>query len=210
MKNHKGFTLIELLIAMTLTVTILTILFSALRFSYRSQEKGIEREEISQKMRILSHRLTWLIKGAYPYIVKKEDSSILYFKGNGDSIGFVTTSIDKYSEDSLVDISGLKWIRLYVDSEGLKMRENIYFPEENLEGGEGKEYVFDPDVRSCSFEYLDTGKEDKKPYWVSEWSSKDKDYLPSAVRVKLTLQHRGKEIEIPPIVAQIRSTALLK
>lgn len=198
----RGFTLIEIVIAITLSAVLFTILFSALRLGQRSQEKGIEREDISQRMRILSDRLSWLIRGAYPYIVRKPEGNVLFFSGTASNLGFVTTSVDAYSEEP-EDKEGLKWVRIFRDSDGLKIKENIYLIEDNLEDIGGNEYVFDPDVGSIEFKYLDTSNEGKKDTWVSSWSPKEKDYLPSAVKVMVVIEHNSKKIEMPPIVTRI-------
>lgn len=197
----KGFTLIEIVIAMTLSVLLFMIVFSALRLGEKSQEKGIEREDISQRMRIISDRITWLIKGAYPYIVKKQDETVLYFSGTSSSLGLVTTSVDTYSEKPQ-DLGGLKWIKILRDEDGLKIKENVFISEDNLDGTGGEEYVFDPYVSSIGFEYLDTVNEGDKGTWSNNWS-KEKDYLPSLVKIKIVLEHEGKKVEMPPIVTRI-------
>lgn len=121
-----GFTLIEVIIAITLSAVIIAILLSAMRLGYRSQEKGMWREEISQKMRILNDRITWLFRGAYPYIISEPEGKILYFSGKASSAGFVTTSVDSYSEGP-EDRAGMKWVQIFYDYEGLKIRKKFIF-----------------------------------------------------------------------------------
>jgi prepilin-type N-terminal cleavage/methylation domain-containing protein len=203
-KNQHGFTLLELLIGITLSVIVLLILFAGMRLGYRSQEKGIEREEISQRMRILGDRITWLLRGAYPYTVKKPDGKIVYFMGKSDSIGFVTTSVDSYAEGP-EDRAGLKWVLISADSDGLKIKENIYFLEDVLEDEGGKTYILDPSVKEIEFEYLDISEEDKEGTWRSDWEPKDKDYLPSAVKVKILFNYNDKEIHMPELVVRIEA-----
>jgi general secretion pathway protein J len=91
-QKNKGFTLIELVIAITLSVVIVVILLAAMRLAYKSQAKGAEKVEMSQKVRLLGDRITWLIRGAYPFWLKKPEEQKLFFEGKSDSIGFVTTS----------------------------------------------------------------------------------------------------------------------
>ncbi|MDP2167054.1 MAG: prepilin-type N-terminal cleavage/methylation domain-containing protein [Thermodesulfovibrionales bacterium] len=199
----SGFTLVEIVIAITLSAVIFAILLSAMRLAERSEEKGTEREEVSQRMRIVTDRLTWLIRGAYPYAVKIGEDTAVYFSGTDSALGFVTTSVDKYS-GMPEDEAGLKWVELTAGAEGLKIREGIYFLEKNIEAGSGREYIFDPDVKGISFEYLeiaDTGEGN----WVLSWEPKKKDRLPSAVRVNVALDYKGKRFELPGFIVRIRA-----
>src|SRR3989304_6049815 len=83
MKGNRGFTLIELVIAVALSAVLFMMLLTAMWQAQRFREKGEEREDISQKTRILADRLTWLIGGAYPYSIKTEEGDYLYFSGTG-------------------------------------------------------------------------------------------------------------------------------
>lgn len=63
-----GFTLIEVIIAITISAVVIAILLAAMRLGYRSQEKGIWRDEVSQKMRIINDRVTWLLREHIPML----------------------------------------------------------------------------------------------------------------------------------------------
>lgn len=205
--SESGLTLIEIIMALTIAAVIFAILFWALRLGYRSVEKGMEREEISQHMRILTDRLTWLLRGAYPHVVMTPEGNVLYFAGTDESVGFVTTSVDIYSE-SLQDASGLKWVTLFADSEGLKMQEDIYFAEV-FEEEPRDEYIFDPTVTEIAFEYLDPGEEGDEMEWVTEWDPEEMEYMPSAVKISLAFEHKEKEILMPPIVVALRTGQII-
>ena len=123
--KNKGFTLIELVIAITLSIVIVVILLAAMRLAYKSQEKGAERVDITQRTRILGDRLTWLIRGAYPFFVRKPDEKKLFFEGESGKIGFVTTSVDSYGKGP-EDSAGLKWVSVFADRDGLKIRERSF------------------------------------------------------------------------------------
>jgi prepilin-type N-terminal cleavage/methylation domain-containing protein len=201
--NRKGLTLLEVIIAITISALIMGILLSALRLGHRSQNKGTKRQEIAQRMRIITDRVSWLLRGAYPYTVMDEEGEeTVYFSGGPRSVGLVTTSVDAYS-DSIQDRVGLKWITLKSDGEGLKMMESIYF-EKDATGDEGAAtYVFDPTVKTIEFEYMDTA--DEKDLWVTGWDGDEKNYLPSAVRVTVVLMHEEEELHMPPFTVAIRT-----
>jgi len=196
LNNDKGVTLMELVIALSLSVAIFVILFASLRLAYKSQDKGTERAEITQRIRILNDRITWLIRGAYPFMVKKPDLQKIYFEGSGDRLGFVTSSTDAYGKGP-EDITGLKWVSIYVGNKGLQIREKVYFLEDVFDNNGGKEYVLDPTVKKIEFQYYDIPEDMKQGEWVNEWDSSEKKYFPSAVKVKISFEHKGKIITIP-------------
>ncbi|MFC1769610.1 prepilin-type N-terminal cleavage/methylation domain-containing protein [Nitrospirota bacterium] len=207
MKNNRGFTLIELILALTITALVVGILLSVLRLGYRSQEKGDERSEISQRMRVLGDRTSWLLRGAYPYIfTDPDDERYLFhlFRGEADSVEFVTTSIDPYSDD-VEDTTGLKLVRLFMDDEGLKLRQTVFFMGDEEWPDEPHEYVIGPAVTDMSIEYLDRDQDDGDESWDESWDTEETNYLPIAIRVMLTFRHKDKEIEMPPITAALRT-----
>ncbi len=204
--NNKGFTLIEIIMAFTIALFIVLLVFSGFRLSIRSYDKISEKEELSQRLRVIHKRLGWLIKGIYPYkeINNKTEEGRIFFVGNSSSIGFVTTSIIPETE-RIYDISGLKWVYLFVDNEGLKERDNIFYIDENLESSSNKKdfTVIDPYVESIEFEYFD--QENKE--WLDEWDS-EKENLPSAIKIKLRFVKDGKTHDVPEVVFSIRASSL--
>lgn len=201
LKNNKGFTLLELLIAITLSILILVVLGSAMRLGYKAQAKGTERGEVTQKMRILEDRIAWLIRGAYPFYLKKPDEKKIFFDGKSDRAGFVTSSIDAHGK-GLEDLAGLKWVSIFADSEGLKIREKIFFLEDVFDDSKGKVYLLDPEVRKIEFEFFEIKEDEKEGAWISEWDPSDKETIPSAVKVKMTLERNGQKVEMPEMIVK--------
>ncbi|MDH4233467.1 MAG: prepilin-type N-terminal cleavage/methylation domain-containing protein [Nitrospirota bacterium] len=206
--KNKGFTLIELVISITLSVVIIVILLAAMRLAYKSQAKGSERVDITQRTRILGDRLTWLIRGAYPFFVNKADEQKLFFEGESDRIGFVTTSVDSYGKGP-EDSAGLKWVTVFADRDGLKIREKVFFLEDVFDDEGGKVYLLDPGVKKLEFEYYDVPEDEKQGEqtgdWVSEWDPDEKKYIPAAVKFRITFEHEDKTVEMPEIIARINA-----
>jgi hypothetical protein len=204
-KSEEGLTLIEVVLGLTISAVVFVLLLGAMRLGNRSQEKGLARQELSQRVRILTDRLGWLVRGAYPYLVTEDSETILYFTGSSERVGFVTTSIDPYSETP-TDTAGLKWVSLSVDDEGLTVNEQVFFADV-LGEEEGEEYVLDPMVKSADFLYLDPGGEEEasEAEWLGDWNGEEKDYLPSAIRISITIEQDGTDIEVPPVIAAIRT-----
>ena len=206
--KNKGFTLIELVIAITLSIVIVVILLAAMRLAYKSQEKGAERVDITQRTRILGDRLNWMIRGAYPFFVNKPDEQKLFFEGESDRIGFVTTSVDSYGTGP-EDSAGLKWVSVFADRDGLKIREKVFFLEDVFDDEGGKVYLLDPAVKKLELEYYDVPEGEKEGDqhgdWVSQWDPDEKKYIPAAVKFRITFEHEGKTIEMPEIIARINA-----
>jgi prepilin-type N-terminal cleavage/methylation domain-containing protein len=207
LRNRHGFTLLELLIAISLSVVILIILFAAMRLGYKSEAKGTERSEQTQKVRLISDRIAWLLRGTYPFYLNTVDEQKLFFEGKSDRAGFVTTSIDDRGQGP-EDRGGLKWVSIFTDKEGLKVREKVYFLKDVFDDSGGKVYLLDPDITKIEFEYLDFPEGEKQGTWVSEWDPEDKETLPAAVKVLMTIEKDGKKIEFPEMI--VRFTAQRK
>ncbi len=204
LKNKRGFTLVELLIAITLSIVIFVILLAAMRLGYKSQATGMERSEQAQKVRIICDRVAWLLRGTFPFFLNKIDKQKLYFAGKSDQVGFVTSSVDAYGSGP-EDLAGLKWVSIFTDREGLKIREKVYFLEDVFDDSGGKVYLLDPDVNTIAFEYFDIPEGEKQGSWVSEWDPDDKETLPAAVKVSMTMVQGEKKIELPELIVRITS-----
>lgn len=209
LKNNRGFTLLELLIAITLSILILVVLGAAMRLGYKSQERGTERGELMQKVRILQDRIAWLIRGAYPYYLKKPDEKKIFFDGESDRAGFVTSSIDTHGTGP-EDSAGLKWVSIFTDREGLKIREKTFFLEDVFDDSNGKVYLLDPEVKKIEFEFFEIKEDEKQGSWISEWDPSDKETIPAAVKVKMTLERNGQKIEIPEMIVKTAVQRKLK
>jgi hypothetical protein len=209
------------MLATTITAVIFVVLLAAMRLGHRSEEKGMEREDLAQRSRILEDRLSWLMRGAYPYLMTVDGKDKLHFLGGAATLGFVTTSVDMYSGGP-GDTAGLKWVEISVDGGGLKIKERAFFmAEEDIggiegEGEEEKETVLDPTVSSATFLYFDAGVPDEgaieeeeetatKGQWLESWNVDEKDYLPAAIKATVALAFKGGEVDLPPIVARVRA-----
>lgn len=198
--RNRGFTLVEILIAFTISLLLILLIFSGFRLSSRSYEKITEQDEISQRIRVLNERIGWLIRGIYSYkTVDKEGKEKPFFIGNSDSIGFITTSVLPETK-RLQDMAGLKWVYLFVDTEGLKEKDSIYFLEENLDEPYEGAVILDNSIESMNIEYL----EPEDNTWVDSWDS-EKDHLPAAIKIKLRFKQNNKTTESPEMVIAIRA-----
>ena len=205
-RRRGGFTLIEVVLALSITAVVLAVVYGAIRLAYRSNDRGEAHMAASQRIRTLVDRIVPVIHSAYPFWRQTEDGRLLFFSGEPDSLGFVTADVDPFRDDP-ANRPGLKWVRFFVDGDGLFMEEDYFFNEKALEGeGDGEALLVAPFVKDAAFEYLEVDPDTSESTWRDEWEvDEDENFrLPRAVRISLRLEtEEGEEFDLPPIVARI-------
>lgn len=204
--THKGFTLIEVLVALTILGMLLSIALAGIRLGIGAWEKGDAVNEDTQRIRTLASRLSNEIGSMHPYIITVTAGMKEYaFKGEGHSIGFVTTN-----EDSMPDLpkGGFKYVFYSVKDEpefsGLTSIEKM-LPDKNvMDISKGRITLIEPAVKEIMLEYMD-----EKGGWLDTWDANEKKDMPQAVRIKLLFKQEGRLGE--PIILTIptRMTPML-
>lgn len=200
--RNSGFTLLEILFAVSLTVLLLGIVFSAVRLAHRSEEQGRKKQELAQKMRVITDKIAFLLRGAYPFAVQEEENSLMAFNGEPDSVTLITTNTDE--GDRLEDLPGLKKIKIFVDKGGLKITEMLFFMKKDE--GQEKEYVLDPDVSYIKLEYMGADENGNGGSWEDSWESESS--LPAGVRVSFGIRQGGREIDMPQFMVPLRASGV--
>ncbi|MBI5409237.1 MAG: prepilin-type N-terminal cleavage/methylation domain-containing protein, partial [Nitrospirae bacterium] len=171
----SGFTLLELIIAITILTLITVIIGGAFRLGIRAWEKGEKETGETQRLRVVSGLLSQQLKSVYPYKMKleDEDEKVVIFKGEADSLLFVTTLTDSSS-------GGFKWVRYIYKDNALLYKEGLLPDKELMDKIKGKEEVMDSELDEFKFTYFSS----EEGEWKDSWDfSKD---LPSAVMVKVS------------------------
>lgn len=173
--SKTGFTILELIVSITILTFIALIMGQGFRIGVNSWEKGEAETVETQKLRILSGMLTQQLKSFYLYRTKleDEDKENILFKGENDSILFVTTLADS-------SFGGLKWVRYSYKEGVLYYKEGLLPDKEVMENIEGDEEILDSDIEEVVFEYY-FGHEDE---WKESWD--DEESFPESVSVKLS------------------------
>jgi len=173
--SKTGFTILELIVSITILTLIALIMGQGFRIGVNSWEKGEAETVETQKLRILSGMLTQQLKSFYLYRTKleDEDKENILFKGENDSILFVTTLADS-------SFGGLKWVRYSYKEGVLYYKEGLLPDKEVMEKIEGDEEILDSDIEEVVFEYY-FGNEDE---WKESWD--DEESFPESVSVKLS------------------------
>jgi general secretion pathway protein J len=170
--NKSGFTLLEILIAMTIMSIITLIVGSVFRLGVNSWDKGEAETGETQKLRILSGLLSQQIKSAYPYKMLIDEDQTTIFKGESDSLMFVTTLAEPV-------YAGFKWVRYFYEDGVLYYKEGRLPDKEFHNKMSGDEEVLDPEIGEVTFSYYLSSEEE----WVDEWD--EEEGFPDAVRVRI-------------------------
>jgi prepilin-type N-terminal cleavage/methylation domain-containing protein len=171
-RTSEGFTLVEVVVSMVILSFIVLIIGSAFRLGVNAWEKGENEATQIQSFRILSGLLSQQIKSAYPYKMEFDDEKVVVFKGESDSIMFVTLSNDPSN-------GALKWVRYrYIDGT-LQYLEGI-IPDKTLLERTPKEWeVIDSNIGEVKFSFLSSDDGE----WNESWEFRED--LPNAVSMRI-------------------------
>lgn len=174
--RRDGFTLIELIISITILSFITVIIGSAFRLGIQAWERGEKETGDAQRLRGLSSLLSQQLKSLYPYMIKTEDNDedVVAFKGEPDSITFVTTITD-------TSYGGLKWVQ-YIFRDGVLLYKEGLLPDKKFEEhikDKDKEEIVDSNIDNFQFSYLAPDDDE----WTESWD--DEEEVPVSVRVNI-------------------------
>ena len=166
----KGFTLMELLIAVTILALIAVIIGGSLSLGIRAWERGDVEISASQGLRVTCERLSQRIKSIYPYKMQKDGKKLTAFKGDSESVWFVTSSLTSAENN-------MKWVSYSFKDGDLTMDEGIMPDKKLLEKVSEKGETLDSGISSLKFEYFSA----KTTEWKDSWDLQEQ--LPSAMRI---------------------------
>ena len=162
--RSAGFTLIELIISIAILSIITVIIGAAFRLGIQAWEKGEKETEDAQRLRVLSSLFSQQLKSLYPYKIKMEDKDeeVVVFKGESDSITFVTTLTDS-------SYGGFKWVQYIFRDGALLYREGL-LPDKKIEENikdkdKDKEEMIDTNIDDFQFSYLSPDDDEWKESW---------------------------------------------
>ncbi len=171
-RDKSGFTLIEIIIAMTIMSIITLVVGSVFRLGVNAWDKGQVETGETQKLRILSGILSQQIKSAYPYKMMVDEERKTIFKGEADSLMFVTTLAES-------SYAGFKWVRYYYEDGVLYYKEGM-LPDKELHNKVSvDEEVLDPEIGEVTFSYYLSSEDE----WLDSWE--DDEGFPDAIRVRI-------------------------
>jgi general secretion pathway protein J len=200
MKKQKGFTLLEIVIAMTLTVMLLGMLSAGLYSVVNDWKRDTSGLDTSLDQALAVLQLDRALQAAFPhtYVDSERLSQFIYFQGEEDSLGFVSTLSPQRQ-------AGLMAWQLESDREkGVQLKLTPAFsddPRGRLEAMDAVTLL--PDY-TAEFSFLVQQTLDSKT-WVDAWDGSERQSLPIAVHIKLTPIDEQGTAKPLDIVAPIRA-----
>ncbi len=169
----SGFTLLELIIALSILSMVIVLIGRGFHLGLNAWEKGESETRWTQRLRVLSGLMSQQLKSVYPYRMEIDDEKVILFKGESDSVLFVTTLTDSL-------YGGFKWVRYSFREETLMYKEGL-LPDKELTGEiSGDDEIMDTNIEEVKFEYYSPEEEE----WKESWDFGED--LPGAVRVKIS------------------------
>lgn len=187
--KSKGFTLLEVLVTLTILTMLLGVIFGCLHIGIRAWEKGEEIAEQNQEMRIVMDLISQQIRSIYPYRFREGNIESLAFKGDDDSIRFIST-MGATSRGAV----GLTFVSYFIDpSYGLMLCEKRIFDRKTFEDEWNMEedaIPFSSLVSEIAFEYEGEDEEGSE-----EWDANKEGGFPHTVRVSLRYKEKLSDKE---------------
>jgi general secretion pathway protein J len=180
----NGFTLLELLIALTLSALIMLMLAMGMNMVLKEWTRSSNRLDESLDKVLVLLQIERSLEGAFPhtYWDRDENKKYIFFEGEEEKIAWISTLSPGRQPGFTV------WQLLPSEKEtGVEIRIVPALagdPTERLE--EHATAITALEGYQAYFEYLyvdDKFEEDTK--WLKEWSAKELQRLPNAVRVRL-------------------------
>jgi prepilin-type N-terminal cleavage/methylation domain-containing protein len=231
--GEAGFTLLELLISLTILALIFAAVLGAIQVGGKSWESGEQRVEESQRTRALIDSLARDLAMIYPLRIQEQDTDVVAFRGQTDSLTFATLP-QSYGAEPFSHM--IRVVTYTVESDGgLVATESYPLVSTAAMSGSLDSRVrrLDDRVSQVRFRYLvPEGKPDEKlpPAWHDFWDpSRDEssqpsfrgsvsavgqralrgsERLPLAVEMTLairqTKQQGARDLTLPPLVFPVQ------
>jgi general secretion pathway protein J len=195
--NEQGFTLLEIVIAVTLVALMAVALWSVFRISLTSWTRGSEFIDAHQRHRsvldLVNRQMASTFGPIAPIDLQTGGAIYPIFVGKSDSVQFVSLSSLRFMDNPGLTLVSYDVVRGDQGTYTLVEREEQY---RGLDPS--RESIFDrndeivtpifENLISFSFEYFDSGSNQRPAGWVSEWSGREAGRLPEAISMTMVLR----------------------
>lgn len=199
--GRRGFTLIEVVIALTISATLLVVLFAGLRVGLAAWQRGEESAEALERTRSITQVINRSLGATYPYNAPatiKEPAHLL-FEGAPDRLAFVTSAAPFPAAEPIAYTA----VTLAHDPDaGLAIRQKVLPNEDPFE--RLPPAAVDGAVSAIAFRYL---TDDSQRTWTDRWDAAASKTLPLAIEVTLTTAQGARSVKQPPLMITLRVPA---
>ncbi len=203
MKQEGGFTFLETLISLLLMGMILAASYGAFRVGVRASERGEGQKEENQRTRAVLSLMRRQLKSAYPYHLRDQGESWVYFFGSGEGVSFIASA-------GWPEAGGFERVTYFLQGEG--SRRELWlrvswpvFPADLIEDRKGRfsqQTLLLEGVEEIAWQFLRERGEELE--WQDGWDGREEQTLPRAVRVAWKARVEGLleswEMEVPLMV----------
>lgn len=200
-RGANGFTLLEVVVALALLAGMLLLLFAGLRMGVRSWDAGVERGDKSDQMLLAYSFMRKELTAAFPWRLKDPLSVKLAFKGERQSLRFVSMRPAEIGGGGLAFVSfDYDGPRAQEKAGRLVMRRTIAAADaKDLDAlGEAEKFTLMEGVTEAQFEFFGAENDTSTPTWSDHWDFPQR--LPSHVRLMMKI---GEE-KLPEIVVALK------
>jgi prepilin-type N-terminal cleavage/methylation domain-containing protein len=212
-RAESGLTLLELLVVLAIMGVLALLAVEAFRIGGRAWERGEQRAEEQQRLRVLYATLARDLASLQPATMTVQARTLLAFQGKTDRLAFFSAPEGEGPAPFNAMVRGVAY---FVEpGKGLLLQESYPLVEGvvSFEPKEARLKVLDPRVESVRFRYyvLDKEEEEKEegqrvPKWVDEWEPSEAqparavrtapDGIPLAVEITVALASSGERAAI--------------
>jgi hypothetical protein len=175
---------------------VAAVVVSATRSGLTMWKKGGDHVQTLRRSRTVLDILNDQIRGAMPltYTVRTADriTNLLAFDGNRVAMRFVSRTSFKDGPDGIPHWVDLRWSQEPQNSAGeLVIEERRILSPDNAADPTVSWHGSILEARSCLFDYLLNGQNNKPAIWLGEWHYPTNTALPKAVRMSCISVSKG-------------------
>ncbi len=200
-QHQRGFTLLELIISIVLTGIVLVLLYSGMRLGVRSWQKGEEKANQTNQMRLMENFLRQRFLRSLPGYIQDAQGRRVAFSGETDRVRWVAPMLEYLDMGGLYFLQ-LQWLEKPNQGGVLSLQWTPYRPSDGgfdkVDSSIVEEKILLKGVQVFKMSYFGGYEKDREPRWYDQWPSER--IRPELVRLQLTWNHREWPALVVPLV----------
>ncbi len=208
-RGPAGVTLLELLITLTIVSLITLIILQAFRLGSSAWNKGEQRAEAQQRIRVLAAILAQRLAAIAPSNVVQDGRQVIAFEGSSERIRFFCAPDGEGVQPYSAMIRGQAYF--VAPGKGLGIEEDYPLVDGKLSlDARGAFTVLEPRVTQLKIRYLmPPSVGETKPHWADRWELTKAASLP-AMRINRMLFYQGKTADQGTLPLAVELTLFLQ